>query len=71
MPGTNVRLVDGQQLELFNQGNTKVSILKTDGNRFVILFGDDPSTATEIFSVTDQNDDIVLSAGTNLLFESD
>lgn len=67
---TNVRLVDGQELQIFSQGNSKVSLLRTESDRFSILFGNDPSSATEVFSVSDQDNDIILSAGTDLFFES-
>lgn len=66
---TPLRLVDGQELQVFNQGNGKVAILKTVEDRFIIKFGSTTASAVEVFSVSDYANDVVFAPGVDLLFD--
>lgn len=66
---TPIRLVDGQELQAFSQGNGRVAILKTLEDRFVIKFGSTVGSAIEVFSVSNSANDVVLASGVDLLFD--
>lgn len=65
---TEIKIADGQQLEIWSQDNAKVAILKTLSDRIAFYFGSTPATATEVFSLSD-NEDLFLSNGTDIIFE--